>query len=411
MKTKRVLFSFILILLSFFGCNTTEPTEPLRELSSSEANLVEADNSFGLKLFKEINAGQTESNVFISPLSISMALGMTYNGARTSTEEAMRTTLEFGDLSMGEINESYKSLIELLSDIDSDVQFNIANSIWYRNDFTFEQDFFERCRDYFDARVSGLDFSQSVAAKDTMNNWVDENTNGKIEEIVDYVDPMNDVMFLINAIYFNGNWTYRFDEEDTKNDIFHIPGGSTKECKMMEIRSYFKYFEDSLLQAIDIPYGNGNYSMTVILPEYGENIDELIAGLTKEKWDEWMDSFTEDTVTLYFPKLKLEYRIKDLLEDALKSLGMGVAFNGQEADFTGMYEPGGIFIDRIIHKTFLELDEEGTEAAAATVVAMSLTCIDGDLTIRVNRPYVFAIRENHSGTILFIGKIVDPVWE
>ncbi len=411
MKSKKVFFLFVVILLSTFGCDVTDPTEPLRELSSSEAKLVESDNSFGLKLFKEINTEMADSNVFISPLSISMALGMTYNGARESTEEAMRTTLEFANLSMDEINESYKSLIELLGGIDSDVEFNIANSIWYRNDYTFEQDFFERCSEYFDARVAGLDFHEPQAARDTMNNWVDENTNGKIEEIVDYVDPMNDVMFLINAIYFNGTWTYQFDEEDTKEESFHLPGGGTKDCNMMEIRSLFKYFEDSILQAIDIPYGNGNYSMTVILPDYGEDIDELIAGLTQEKWDGWMDSFTEDTVTLFFPKLKLEYRIKDLLEDALTSLGMGVAFDYQEADFTGMYEPGGIFIDRIIHKTFLEVDEEGTEAAAATVVAMSLTCIEGDLTIRVNRPYIFAIRENHSGTILFIGKIIEPVWE
>jgi len=411
MKSKWIFFLIFMFLFSTFGCDVAEPTEPLRELSSSEAKLVESDNSFGLKLFKEINAEASDSNVFISPLSISMALGMTYNGADGETEEAMRTTLEFGNLSMGEINQSYKSLIELLEGIDSDVEFNIANSIWHRDDWTFEQDFFERCRDYFDARVSGLDFSQNEAAKDTMNNWVDENTNGKIEKIVDNVDPIYDVMFLIDAIYFNGNWTYRFDEEDTKDDIFHIPGGSTKECKMMEIRNCFKYFEDSLLQAIDIPYGIGNYSMTVILPREGQDIDLLIAGLTQEKWDEWMSSFSKDTVTLFFPKLKLGYKIKDMLEKALTSLGMGVAFDDQEADFTGMYGPGGIFIDRVIHKTFLEVDEEGTEAAAATVVAMSLTSIGGDLTVRVNRPFVLAIRENHSGTILFIGKIVEPFWE
>ena len=412
MKSKRALSLFIIVLISFFGCDITDPTEPLRDLSSAETKIIESDNSFGLKLFKEINAEEeTNSNIFISPLSISMALGMTYNGARTSTEEAMRTTLEFGDLSMAEINESYKSLIELLTGIDTDVDFNIANSIWYRDDFTFEQDFFERCRDYFDARVSGLDFSQSEAAKDTMNNWVDENTNGKIEEIVDRVDPLVDVMFLINAIYFNGIWTYRFEEEDTKDDVFHMPGGSTKECKMMKISSLFKYFEDSLLQAIDIPYGNGNYSMTVILPDSGEDIDELIAGLTKEKWDEWMNSFSEDTVTLFLPKIKLEYEIKDLLKEVLTSLGMGIAFDDLEADFTGMYEPGGIFIDRVIHKTFLEVNEEGTEAAAATVVAVSLTGTGEDWGIKVNRPYIFSIRENHSGAILFIGKIVEPVWE
>jgi len=409
MKNKWIFFVIFIFLFSIFGCNSTEPTEPLRELSSDEVELVEADNSFGLKLFKNINAETTDSNVFISPLSISMALGMTYNGAAESTEEAMRTTLEFGDLSMDEINESYKSLIELLMGIDSDVEFNIANSIWYRNDWTFKEDFFERCNEYFDARVSGLDFSQNEAAKDTMNNWVDENTNGKIEEIVDYVNPLEDVMFLINAIYFKGNWTYRFNEEDTKDGVFHLSGGGSKVCKMMQIESDFKYFADSLLQVIDIPYGNGNYSMVVILPSSGVNVDDLIAELTQEKWEEWMSGFSKDTLTLLLPKFKLEYKIEDKLEEVLTDMGMGIAFDDLGADFTGMYEPGGIFIDRIIHKTFLEVDEEGTEAAAATVVDMGYTSIG--LTMYVNRPFIFAIRENHSGTILFMGKIVEPAWE
>jgi serine protease inhibitor len=292
------------------------------------------------------------------------------------------------------------------------VEFNIANSIWYRDDYTFEQDFFDRCSEYFDARVSGLDFGEPQEAKDTMDNWVDENTNGKIEEIVDYVDPINDMMFLINAIYFNGNWTYRFDEEDTEDGTFYLLGGETKECKMMEIRSLFKYFEDSLLQAIDIPYGDGNYSMTVILPYYWREIDGFIAGLTQEKWDEWINSFSEDSVNLFFPKLKLEYKIDKNLLTVLSYMGMEIAFDPFEADFTGMYAPGNIYISRIIHKTFLEVDEEGTEAAAATVVAMTLGAVEGNFpTVRLNRPFIFAIRENHSGTILFMGKIIEPVWE
>ena len=410
MKSKILFFLFVVILVSFFGCDTTEPTEPLRELGSSETNLVEADNSFGLKLFKEINSEQTDSNVFISPLSISMALGMTYNGAAGSTEEAMRTTLEFGDLSRSEINESYKSLIELLMGIDSDVEFNIANSIWYRDDLTFEQDFFERCRDYFDARVSGLDFSQSAAVKDTINGWVEENTNGRIKDILDFVSP-DAIMFLVNAIYFNGIWTFQFDEEDTKDEVFHLLGGGTKNCKMMEIRSYFKYFEDSLMQAIDIPYGTGNYSMTVILPGYGKDIDELIAGLTKEEWDEWMDEFYEDSVNLFFPKLKLEYKAEGTLKKVLSDMGMEIAFN-QGADFTGMYKPGAIWISKVIHKTFLEVDEEGTEAAAATSIGMTMGMGGGGYpAVRIDRPFLFAIRENHSGAILFIGKIADPIWD
>jgi len=399
MRNRSLFLVFVLLLILVFGCDVTDPTEPTRELSSAEKELIEADNSFGIKLFKGLNGEEPESNIFISPLSISMALGMTYNGAAGSTEEAMRTTLEFVNLSGDEINESYKSLIELLEGIDSDVEFNIANSIWYRDDRTFEQDFFNRCGDYFDARVSGLDFGKPQEAKDTMDNWVDENTNGKIEEIVDYVDPINDMMFLINAIYFNGTWTYRFDEEDTKDEPFYLSGGGTKECKMMEVLSEFKCFKDSNTQVIDIPYGDGNYSMTAVIPYYGEDIDQMITGLTREKWDEWINSLSEDSVNLFLPKLKLEYKVD-------------IAFDPLEADFTGMYAPGDVYISRIIHKTFLELDEEGTEAAAATVVAMTLGSSEGSYPeIRLNRPFLFAIRESHSGAILFIGKIIEPVWE
>jgi len=413
MNHKWSFFLLVVFLLSIFGCNSTEPTKPLRELSSSEAKLVEADNSFGFKLFKELNAEMADSNVFISPLSISMALGMTYNGAAGSTEEAMRTTLEFGDLSMDEINESYKSLIELLMGIDSDVEFNIANSIWYKYDRDFKQDFFERCDEYFDARVSGLDFSQNEAVKDTINNWVEENTNGKIKDILDYVPPLA-VMYLVNAIYFNGAWTYQFNEEDTEDEPFYLPGGGTKECKMMEVKSLFKYFEDSSLQAIDIPYGTGNYSMTVILPVYGEDIGQFIVGLTQEKWNEWISGFSEDSVNLFLPKLKLEYKTDSLLKEVLKDMGMEIAFDPDRANFTDMADPSDIWIGRVIHKTFLEIDEEGTEAAAATVVEMwekSAAPGSDHPTMRIDRPYIFAIRENHSGTILFIGKIVDPVWE
>jgi serine protease inhibitor len=290
------------------------------------------------------------------------------------------------------------------------VEFNIANSIWYRDDYTFEQDFFDRCSEYFDARVSGLDFSQGEAVKDTVNNWVEENTNGRIKDILKNVHPLA-VMYLVNAIYFNGTWTYQFDEEDTKEDVFYLTGGGTKECEMMKVKSEFKYFGDSNFQAVDIPYGIGNYSMTVILPVYGEDIEEFIAGLTQEKWDEWMGSFYEDSVNLFLPKLKLEYKADDILKKVLIDMGMGVAFDEALADFTDMYSPGGIFINKVIHKTFLEVDEEGTEAAAATVVEMIESSIPEHPTVYLNRPFIFAIRENYSGTILFIGKIVEPVWD
>ncbi|MEJ2307627.1 MAG: serpin family protein, partial [candidate division WOR-3 bacterium] len=268
-----------------------------------------------------------------------------------------------------------------------------------------EQDFFDRCDEYFDARVSGLDFSQGEAVKDTVNNWVEENTNGRIKDILKNVHPLA-VMYLVNAIYFNGTWTYQFDEEDTKEDVFYLRGDRTKECEMMEVKSQFKYCEDSNAQAIDIPYGNDNYSMTVILPGYGKDIEEFVAGLTQEKWNEWMGSFYEDSVNLFLPKLKLEYKAGDILKKVLIDMGMGVAFDEGLADFTEMYSPGDIFINKVIHKTFLEVDEEGTEAAAATVVEIIESSIPEHPTVYLNRPFVFAIRENYSGSILFLSLLI-----
>jgi len=404
---KIIKYIFVLLIfIGFFQCTNNPFTPDIRELTPAEKGLVEADNKFGLKLFKEVVfEEEPDTNIFISPLSVSMALGMTYNGADGSTEEAMRATLELSDLTLEEINESYKSLIEYLVGLDPEVEFNIANSIWYRQEWTFEEDFLDRCETYFNALVSGLDFNDPNA-KDIINAWVSENTNGKIEEIVDYIDPL-DVMFLINAIYFNGTWTYKFDENLTHEDTFHLLDDSQVLCEMMEVEGDFQYFENSDFQAIDLPYGYECFSMTIFLPQPDKNIDSLILELSQENWNQWINNFYINSVNLQFPKFTLEYDIK--LNNVLSALGMGIAFNPGLADFTKMYKDGGLFISRVKHKTYIKVDEEGTEAAAATSVVMSYTSVGGGvLHMRVDRPFIFAIRENHSGTILFIGKIVNP---
>jgi serpin B len=398
-----VLFIFI----GLFQCSNNPFTPNIRELTIAEKGLVEADNRFGLKLFKEVVYEEdTDKNIFISPLSVSMALGMTYNGANGSTEEAMRTTLEFSDLTLEEINESYKSLIEYLVGLDPDVEFDIANSIWYYELYTFEEDFLDRCETFFNALVSGLDFN-NPNAKDIINDWVSENTNGKIEEIVDNIGA-DIVMFLINAIYFKGTWTYEFDENLTHEDTFHLLDDSQVLCEMMEIEGDFQYFENSDIQAIDLPYGYECFCMTIILPEPEKNIDSLIFEFNQENWNQWIDSFSTHSVNLKLPKFTLEYEI--LMNDVLSLLGMGVAFNPSLADFTKIYKgPENLFISKVKHKTFVKVDEEGTEAAAATSVEMGATSVDGGvLHMHVDRPFIFAIREKNSGTILFIGKIVNP---
>lgn len=398
------LSSVLLCCALFFQCaSPTEPgNNPPRELTTLERELVSSDNRFGLKLFREIMKTETDKNAFISPLSVSMALGMTLNGADGETKEAMEETLELAGLTTEEINQSYKSLIELLTNLDPQVVFDIANSIWYRLGMTFEQEFIDRNETYFNALVRALDFN-SPDAVDTINGWVEENTNGKIDKIIQQIDPMA-VMFLINAIYFKGTWTTQFDEEDTRDDWFNLPDGTQVPCKMMSQEAEFAYFSNELFQAIDLPYGDGLFSMTVLLPHGKVDIDSLIAAVDQQTWDGWMGGFSTAELTLYFPKFELEYELK--LNDALSALGMETAFDPYSADFTRMYAHGGLFISEVKHKTYVKVDEEGTEAAAVTSVEFEAVSLPP--MMRVDRPFIFAIRENHSGTILFIGKIVEP---
>jgi serpin B len=322
----------------------------------------------------------------------------------------MQKTLELSGLTIEEVNKSYNSLLELLGQLDPKVRFQIANSIWYRKGMSFEKEFIDLNKTYFDALVSELDFADPEAAE-TMNGWVEENTNGKITQIVDPpIDPLM-VMFLINAIYFKGTWTQEFDRGLTRDADFFPPGGSRKPCKLMTREDEFRYLENSDFQAIDLPYGDGDFSMIVFLPRLNKNIDSLVGEFNQENWNVWISSFTERKGTLELPRFTLRYELK--LNDVLKALGMAVAFQPYAADFSDMYKgPQNLYISQVKHKTFVEVNEEGTEAAAVTSVGVAMTSVDPTVFwMRVDRPFVFAIRENKSQTLLFLGKIVEPALE
>lgn len=377
----------------------------LPELTPLDKTVVEAGEIFGFKLFKEVVKEDADKNVFISPLSVSMALGMTLNGAAGQTYDDMKSTLELSGGTMQEINESYRNLNEYLTVLDSKVQTEIANSIWYRNTWTFKDTFLNDCQTYFDAEVSGLDFEDPNSIS-IMNDWVNNSTHGKIPEIVEYINPL-DVMFLINAIYFKGTWQYEFDKEDTYDGEFNLLDGSKKSCKMMmQENDSLRYFSNDDFQAVNLPYGDGNYSMSILLPRTDKNIDDLIDQFNSENWSSWINNFSTKNVKLHLPRFKLEYSIK--LNDALTALGMGIAFG--DADFTKMYKDPILFISRVRHKTFVEVNEEGTEAAAVTVVVMTYGG-PGSITMKVDRPFVFVIHEKQSNAILFIGKVINPLSE
>ncbi len=410
MSKRLMLVLLFCMWVGFVQCNkrsTSSDDAAAGALTAAERHLIQSDNKFGLKLFREIVEEEKDSNVFISPLSVSMALGMTYNGANGETQEAMQEVLELSGLTLQEVNESYRSLIQLLRGLDPKVQFQIANSIWYRLGLTPEEEFVNLCQEYFDALVVGLDFADPNAAK-TINAWVEENTNGKIEEIVD--DPISPaiVMFLIDAIYFKGTWTYQFDEDSTKDAVFSLPDGTKTPCRMMEQRGYYKYLCTDDFQAVDLPYGDGDFSMTIFFPHWNINIDSLIAKFDEENLNWWLSGFSSDSGDIYIPKFKLECELG--LNQALKTMGMEIAFRGA-ADFSKMYKDVGVWIDTVKHKTFVEVNEEGTEAAAVTVVQMEYGPGPPGFYMRVDRPFIFLIRENKSQTILFIGKIVEPAVE
>ena len=407
-KTRLCLAYLWLASVGFVACEHTplSPGKPIsRELTALEKRLVESDNKFGFKLFREVI--RTESgkgrNVFISPLSVSMALGMTLNGAAGITREAMQTALELEGMTTEEINQSYKSLIALLVQLDPKVKFKIANSIWHRDDYTFEPGFINLNKTFFNATVRGLDFADP-RTKDIINAWVRENTSGLIDKIVDEIER-DQVMFLINAIYFKGIWSYQFDPAQTRDDLFIAPDGTTKPCKMMHLQGDLRYFENASFQAVDLTYGDAGFSMTILLPRVRDQVDSLIAALTAETWESWKGDFSAQKVELAMPKFTMQYDIK--LNDVLAVMGMGIAFT-DSADFSGMYKPGGLRIDEVKHKTFVKVDEEGTTAAAVTSVGMIETSLPQVVSMRLDHPFVFAIRANHSPTILFIGKLVTP---
>jgi serine protease inhibitor len=374
-----------------------------RALTAGEQRVIGAANDFSFALFRRLGAAQPNDNVFTSPLSASMALGMAMNGAAGTTRDEMRATLGFdAAVAEADIGESYKSLITLLRGLDPAVEFRIANSIWYRTGFPVHQSFLDAGRNWFDARVSAIDFD-SPAAVPTINDWVSTATAGKIPTIVETIRG-DQIMFLINAIYFKGSWRTKFDPALTIDAPFHATGGD-QPAKLMHREGTMKYLQAADFQAVDLPYGSNAYAMTVVLPNEGRSIDAVASSLQSAPWTQWMTQFRDADVDLHLPRFKLAWE-RGLIPD-LQSLGMQAAFVPGGADFTRLSPAGrDLYISVVKQKTYVDVNEEGTEAAAVTNVGISLTSMPVRVPFRVDRPFVFVLRERLSGTILFIGRIV-----
>lgn len=376
--------------------------------ASVDPRLVSANTRFGFKLYGEVLKQNAGKNVFVSGPSVALALAMTYNGAEAETKQAMTRALELQGISADEVNQAFRDLNAALANPDPKVQLQIANSLWGRRGVTFKPDFIQRNRDYYNAEIEELNFNDP-AAPQRINSWVSDKTKGKIDKIIDQISP-DAILFLINAIYFKGKWSAEFDKAKTKDDTFTLADGRQKKHPMMNQSGEYKYFAGENFQAVSLPYGGKRVSLYVFLPAKGASLEAFHKSLTSENWESWMKEFTQTPGDIALPRFKTEFEAE--LNDALRALGMGVAFDASRANFSRMAQMAdNIYISKVKHKTFVEVNEEGTEAAAVTSTEMRTTSMQlprERFRMTVDRPFFFAIRDNQTGAVLFMGSILDP---
>lgn len=403
----------VLALCTFCSCQTDDSTgDEIKTIQIDEksALLIEADNEFGLEIFQKIRNASDDENIMISPLSISVAFAMAYNGADKDTKTEMEKAMKLNGLTTEQINSSYKMLIDALQSLDKDVVFEIANAIFYSDGFSVKPDFLNINKTIYDAEVEKLNFG-SPAAVETINDWVADKTNDKITKIIESLSPL-DRMVLLNAIYFNGIWKTKFEEKSTHLLNFTKTNGTTIEVPMMKKEEKLDYTTNSLFSAIKMPYGKGQYNMTVFLPANGKSSKDLINVLSAANWNNWMKSFeTKDPVVVTMPRFKFAFETK--LNNVLAQMGMVKAFQPNIADFSKISDED-LYISSAIHKSFIDVNENGTEAAAVTSITFTTTSVGNEppkTIFYVDKPFVFAITEKDTDAILFIGEVQKPEYE
>lgn len=406
MTRKLFYLSSIFVIALISSCKNDDADDPIeiidvpaRELSADETEIVDNANNFTFDLMAEIEETVPGENYFISSFSVSTAISMVMNGASDVTQDGFIEAIGLEGMTAQEINESYKSLVDYIYGLDPSVTLNVANSNWYSNQLTLNNDFANTLSNYYDAEVFARDFSRS-ATLDDINGWAENATNGKIEEVLDAIDP-DYVMYLINAIYFKATWTSQFDEDNTKNEPFYLANDQSVEVPTMsgEVKYYSSIYTELGAEIFELPYGNENYGFTIIMPREPSDINGLVSRIDANV----LNALLADTVSskneLHLPKFKLAFKTD--LKDNLVEMGMPIG--GLDNLFE---EDIPLEISSVVHQSFLEVNEEGSEAAAVTVVGIQPT--SAPPIIRIDQPFVFLIRERNSGTILFSGKMMDP---
>jgi serpin B len=426
MKLKYIIYLILVTIIFVTGCNnnrvsettpaphvseaTTIPTEsatynPVQINPKLTEKIVSSYKNFSFNLFAKICEEDKGENIFISPSSVAIALAMTYNGAKNKTKAEMGKMLGIDKIDEDKLNKGNQNLIEYLEDGSQGVELSIANSLWLRPDITFRPDFIKENKDFYCAEMSN-NFDA-----DSINKWVSEKTKGNINKVIDNISKKDDILFLINAIYFKGKWAEPFEKKNTKEEDFYLLNKTVKKHPLMFQYGNYNYYKGDTFQAVKLFYGYGKISMLVFLPNGKYDIEKFQKELNVKNWEKWMKSFGSMEGEVALPRFKIEYEAN--LNNALAELGMEEAFENWEADFTGMCdmpEEKNVFIRKVTHKTFIDVNEEGTEASAVTTefFGEATSELPETFTMRVDHPFFFAIVDNTTGTILFMGSIIDP---
>ncbi|HVX26519.1 MAG TPA: serpin family protein [Parafilimonas sp.] len=412
---KIISFSSIVLLAgcAFASCKKDSTVPDVTKtivLPSNGSSIVNANNVFGFNfLHSTLQFDNSNGNKLVSPLSIYMALSMVYNGAANATRDSIAKTLQLSGIDINDLNKVCNALITQLPSEDNKVKFSIANSIWYnKNSFQPLTSFLNTQQQFYNAETNALNFADPSSAN-TINNWVAEKTNQKIKSVIDATSP-GDLMYLINAIYFNGAWKYAFKTSDTHADNFYLADGSSKSVSFMQQHLSVNYFSNDSFSLIELPYGGGNsYSMYIMLPKNNQqSISRFASTIDENSFTDGINKMDTVNINIYLPKWEYSYNIADMRPE-LAALGMGISF-GDKADLSNMYNPAQVnpYITKAIHKTYIKVNEEGTEAAAVTSIAVGVTSVVPPPVLKIDHPFLYTIVEKQTGTILFTGIVNDP---
>lgn len=393
-----IIAAMILAGCAQAGARVPGPPEPPHKPVDVDPRLVRAGLDFGFDLLRALRGGDSAHNLMVSAPSVQSALGMVLNGAAGTTRADMAKVLRLDAMTLDEANRASSSLVESLRPRGSKLDLSIANSIWVARGVKLGSDFVHNNHLFYRAHLDELTSVEKV------NQWVKRETRGKIERLVDALDPST-TLVIANAIYFKGQWAEPFNPSRTTEREFHLASGEKVKHLMMSRSGRFGHLNADGFQAIRLPYHGDTMSMYLFLPDE-TRFDDFVASLSVGKWENWMNGFSPVHGQVTLPRFKFDY--DQSLKQALTQMGMAVCFDPKHADFRGIAPEVPLWIDDVIHKTFIEVNEEGTEATAVTGVIMPTSAPVQQFELVLDRPFVFAIRDEHTGVLLFLGTLMDP---